>query len=689
MGLGLLVPAFLAGLAAIVVPIILHLRHRDKDRPQRFPSLMFLEQLPIRTAERRRITDWPLLLLRAVALALLVLAFARPVFSRQASVERSARARAVVLLLDRSMSMGHRDVWPAAIDSARRVINSLKPIDRVALVLFDDEAEVAQPFTSDKSAALAALAKAHPGASGTRYAAALRAARQLVARAGDATGEVVVITDLQRSGVPGVAGLDLPEGLAIRTIAVGPQVRTNSAVMSVDLRRTVEPQRTMLSVQGRVMTRESKGPRRVIARLSLNGRPSGTRDITLPPTGDVAIPFDAVLLPSGNVRGQITIDTDALAADDTFHFAFTADDVLRVVLVTPDEGVGDEALFFERALGVGRAPVVRIDRIPASRLSAAAIKTAALVMLWDTPPPSGSVGTALDDWVKRGGGLTIAAGRRFGARVASSRLLPASISGTADRLTDRGGSLGDVRLDHPLYAPFRNSPSALNAARFLRYPRLEPAVGADVIARFDDGLPAVLERREGLGLVVLIGTPLDVQSGDFPLQSAYLPFLQRLVMYTSGRDATTLSRATGQSWLLPGTLKEPAVLTPGGSIVRPARDTAGGSVALRESGVYALYDGRVQGVPSGLLGVNAPASESDLAPVDAKELLLGVRLSAAAAKATDEIPTAVEVEARQRLWRFLLAAAAVILLAETFVANRGWRGTASRLTVDTSERSAS
>ena len=47
MGLGFLVPAFLVGLAALAVPVILHLRHRDTERPQKFPSLMFLELLPI------------------------------------------------------------------------------------------------------------------------------------------------------------------------------------------------------------------------------------------------------------------------------------------------------------------------------------------------------------------------------------------------------------------------------------------------------------------------------------------------------------------------------------------------------------------------------------------------------------------------------------------------------------------
>ena len=239
------------------------------------------------------------------------------------------------------------------------------------------------------------------------------------------------------------------------------------------------------------------------------------------------------------------------------------------------------------------------------------------------------------------------------------------------------------------YAAFRDAPSALNAARFLRYPRFEPAVGTDVIARFDDGLPAVLERKEGQGRIVLIGAPLDARNGDFPLQSAYLPFLQRLVLYTSGRDATTLWHATGQSWLLPGTMKEPAVSTPEGAILRPTRDTVGSTVALREAGVYSLYEGRVQGEPAGLLAVNAPANESDLTPVDARELLLGVRQTAVNASASNEVPTPAELEARQGVWRILLAVAALLLLAESFFANRGWRGTASRLNAVQTERSAS
>ena len=159
------------------------------------------------------------------------------------------------------------------------------------------------------------------------------------------------------------------------------------------------------------------------------------------------------------------------------------------------------------------------------------------------------------------------------------------------------------------------------------------------------------------------------------------------MLYTSGRDATTLWRTTGTNWLLPSGLREPAVLTPDGSIIRPTRDTVGATVALREAGVYALYEGRVQGEPVALLAVNAPANESDLQQIDSKELLLGVSPSTGTSDASTEVPTQEEVESRQRLWRVLLVVVAVLLVAETFVANRGWRGTANRLAGAQSDRS--
>jgi hypothetical protein len=235
-----------------------------------------------------------------------------------------------------------------------------------------------------------------------------------------------------------------------------------------------------------------------------------------------------------------------------------------------------------------------------------------------------------------------------------------------------------------LLAAFRDAPGALHAPRFLRYARLDAAEHADVVARFDDGAAAIVERRDGAGRVVMIGVPLDARAGDFPLQPAYLPFVRRLVVYTSGRDATPLASTTGESWILPGALRDPVVATPSGSIVRPARDAGGASVPLREAGVYSLYDGAVRGAPLQLMAANAPAVESDLTAISSAELLVGTTRNAATAAAA--APPAPDVaERRQGLWRLLLAALAVLLVGEMLFANRGWRGSAEQRTLAQSE----
>lgn len=678
MSLGLLFPAFLAGLVAIAVPVYLHLRHSEKNKPVRFPSLMFLERLTIRTASRRRLVDLPLLLIRAAVLALLMFAFAHPFFSRDVNAQMAQRPRAVVILLDRSGSMGHKDVWAAALDSAKHIVDGIGGNDRVAVILFDEEAQIIQSFTGDKAAARATISTAKPGQRGTRFAVGLRAARQLLIAVPDATHEVAVVTDLQRTGVTGLAGLDLPTGMAIRAVPVGTANHGNTAVASVDVRRVSAADRTTIAAQARVVTRELGAPRTVHATLSLNGRPSGARDVTLPPSGDFTIAFDAVPLPAGRVTGTVALDHDALPFDDTFYFTLPDEDALNILLVVPDDAPPEETLYFEHAVTLGKAPTVHIERRRPGVIDAKSLASAALVVLWDTPP----MGLPLETWVKGGGGLVIAAGQRLATRGGNLPLVPGVFSGSADRMADRGGTFGVLTLDHPLFSPFRDDRSTLSFAHFLRYPRVQPTPGTDVIARFDDGLPAILERREGAGRIVLLAVPLDARNGDLPIQPTYLPLLRRLVLHTSGHETSPLWRLTGESWNPQAIVREPVVSTPSGEILRPARDSAGAAVALSEAGVYSLYDGRVTGEPAAVVAVNAPPGESDLTPVDARELLLGVHTSSDAVDAAHARAAPKELEGKQSLWRLVLAAVAVLLLAETLIGTRGWRVAASRVTVD-------
>lgn len=84
MNAALLLPAALAALAALLLPLLIHLARRSEQRPTDFAALRWLRQKP-KPRHRVRFDEWPLLIARLLLLALLALWLARPVLFGSAS----------------------------------------------------------------------------------------------------------------------------------------------------------------------------------------------------------------------------------------------------------------------------------------------------------------------------------------------------------------------------------------------------------------------------------------------------------------------------------------------------------------------------------------------------------------------------------------------------------------------------
>lgn len=77
MSLAWLFPAGLAALAALLLPLLIHLARRDEQQRMDFAALRWLSAKP-RPRRRIRFDEWPLLLVRLLLLALLAALLARP-----------------------------------------------------------------------------------------------------------------------------------------------------------------------------------------------------------------------------------------------------------------------------------------------------------------------------------------------------------------------------------------------------------------------------------------------------------------------------------------------------------------------------------------------------------------------------------------------------------------------------------
>ncbi len=670
-----LVPAFLAGLVALSVPILVHLRHRQRKDAIPFPSLMFLRKIQFREVRRQQIHHWPLFLLRVLAVILLVLAFSRPFFrDRDQGASIVARTgRDVVVALDRSASMTAGDRWARAQAAARDIVTTLGRGDRAALVLFDASAVVAVLPTADPTRLLAAIDGAVPSSRTTRYGPAVRAIREVAFGADRPGREVVVISDFQRSGWVGEDVQALPEGTGFRTVDLSGPV-PDVMVAGISLVPEESGGRVVSTLTAQLVAAGRTAPDQLVVVLELDGRLADRRTIEIPAVGVVPVRFAAFPLGTTAQRGAVRLErSDAIPANDRFHFLATAERPLQVVLRVP-EGGDPARSFFRHALSISSHP--RVEVIPRTgSISAADLVRADVVILDNVGFPGGTEGARLVEFVQGGGGLIHVLGERT-ASAWPSGLTRARIGEVVDRSTGVPATIGLIRRDHPIFEPFRLPRSGdFSATRVYRYRRVQ-GDSLEVLARYDDGAPALLEAQAGSGRMLILTSTADNIWSDLPLQPVFLPLAHQLVQYAGhwldrpaavrvGEVATVDEDALGEAAVV--------LVSPSGERTRRESGLGAFSFEVKEQGYHEVREARSGGRLLATVAANIPIDEFNLTPFDPADLAL-------AAGAPDSVPAAgdgavaelteAERENAQSLWWYALAVVALLLLVEPMVAHR-------------------
>jgi hypothetical protein len=681
----LLAPWFLLGLAALAVPVLVHLTHRERKTVLRFPSLMFLERIPYQAVRRQRIRNILLFALRCAAIALLVLAFARPFLARRSALfGASAGARDVVILLDRSYSMAYGDRWTRARTAARRVVDGLSGEDRGAVIYFDDAAAATGPLTSDRPALLAAIDSARPGAGGTRYDAAMRLAGRILGDTARPRREVVLISDAQRAGWSGRELPPLPAGVAFAQVDVADSVTSDVAVTSVEVLHTptdsgrTESPSHRVTIIARLANRSADSVSARAVALQVNGRELQSVAADIPPNGAAMTRFDDVPVPDGVSRATVRASRDALEPDDIFHFTLTRAPSLPVVVLEPSSFAPTAGLFLRRALDIGDRPSFGVTTVRGRALTRDALRGARLVILDDAPIPSGESGRRLLEYVSGGGGLVIALGahsRPDDWPDFADQLLPRPTA-PIDRLDTHGATIGFLDRTHPIFDAFSAPHSGdFSAARFYRYWNVVPAANDHELARFDDGHVALLERQVGRGRVLVLTSALDGVWNDFPLQPVFLPVLREAATYAAGYGETRPWAVVGDVTTIAGSSTPAVVIAPSGARLHLGTSGEPAALQLDEQGFYEIRPDRGASDSARVVAANVNLAESDLATYDTALFAAAVapRTAAGASRHSDETIAPADLERRQRTWWYLLVAALLVLGAETLLSNRSAR----------------
>ncbi|HWY45953.1 MAG TPA: hypothetical protein VNX70_01130, partial [Bryobacteraceae bacterium] len=401
---------------------------------------------------------------------------------------------------------------------------------------------------------------------------------------------------------------------------------------------------------------------------------TATKTVAVPANGRAIVDFPALEVPYGFSRCEVKIDSaDALAADDLRRFAVQRSDPQKALLIH-NYGDNRSPLYIGAALSAAAQSAFILESINVSEAADRRPSNYAFIVLSDLNALPSLLENSLTQYVRSGGSLFIATGTSAGSR-SQIPIFGAHIIQTRDysRVPDRYMTVGSSDSSYPAVAKSGGWPGV----KFFYALDIDPGVGPDagrVIARLGDQTPLLLEKRIGEGRVVLLTSGLDNLTNDFPLNPAFVPFIEQTARYLAGSERQGGARPV-DSYLELRNAREKAhgveVTDPDGKRPLTLNQAASAqSFQLTEAGYYQL---RLANGRQDEVGVNADPKESnlDVIPGDVLALWQGkVNQSSQEASVAGPVAPPPPNKTPESFWWYVMLMVFVAAIAESALASR-------------------
>ena len=407
--MGLFAPWFLAGVAAVGLPIYLHLLKRHSTTPRPFSSLMFFEPRTQSSIRHRRLRYLLLLSLRMLLLVLLALAFANPFIMRPAA--RTPGGKLVLLVIDDSFSMRSGTRMNDAKREALSVLASRRSSEPVQVMAIDTQLHALTPQTRDSATARAAVESVQAGDSRSSFAELARAVR-LVGDEARASIELHLFSDMQKSSMaPTFAEMTFPDTVTLVLHPVAKLATPNWTVESVTAPgqlwgspRDAKPARVQAVIAGYSTPAATR-----TASLLVNGKTIATRPVQVSAGGRATVEFPSLDVPYGHSRCEVRIDSaDAFPNDDGYLFAVERSDPQRVLFIHATTDTRSPR-YFGDALGSAAESAFVLQSVSVEQAVNLSLSKYGFVVLSNLFGLPASLENSLLGYVKGGGSVLLGA----------------------------------------------------------------------------------------------------------------------------------------------------------------------------------------------------------------------------------------------------------------------------------------
>jgi len=461
-------PELLYALFLLLIPIIIHLFQLRRFQKVDFTNVAFLKKVTIQTRKSSQLKKWLTLLMRLLALACIIFAFAQPFTASKTALNTK---KETVLYIDNSFSMEAKGAKGSLLQrTLQEVYEQVQGTEKInwftnssthkGVRLQDFKSEVLKtPFTQTQLTPTQILLKAN----------------QLFSNDPEATKRLVIISDFQqKSAFP-----EQEATIQVDAVHLKPLGTANISIDSVFIvsKNTAGLQlKAQVSAQGEVpssvpvsLFQDSNLIAKTAADFSDNTRTTVTFDVEH----------------TNGFKGVIQINDASLSYDNVLYFSLNASEKIKVLSINEAN-----ANFLERIFGNDEFEYIQQTF---RNLNYNIIPTQNFIVLNELKEIPASLTTALQSFVSNGGSVFVIPSEESDLTSYNSLLSSLGMGSFSEKNTQEK-KITQIVFDHPLYRDVFEK----RVVNF-QYPKVNhyfsTSSNAATALKFEDGSPFLFQRN--------------------------------------------------------------------------------------------------------------------------------------------------------------------------------------------------
>jgi hypothetical protein len=541
-------PSVLFFLTASLIPLLIHLFNRRKFKEVKFSTVHFLKEMVRKEMRRLRLRQLLLLLIRTLIIILLVLAFARPTLKSSSGFAAGRSATEVVFVIDNSLSLNSLQLTGNLLENVRQWWVDLEPLfqmsDRLTVILGTNPQKILAEREYYSPELWKKITKnIQPVLYKGDLPLATLKALEIFQKSDLSNKELYYLSDFQTSGINEEEmqhyWLEFPENIRIYLLPVVHGREDNISIDSALVLNQLLEKNQLLRLKAVLHNQTAGKHLNSMVSLILQNSRIAQQNVSIPSFESKGIEFETVSQFSGYLAGFVECENDALMEDNRFYFNFFIPEKIKILHLVPLmqylsfiptilQAAVERNLFIYDKKILSDWPAINLDDYQA------------VILEGFNNLPEG-LANRLKQFKRNQKGLILIPGDNLSIQNVNDFLHDLEVGRIISRQGDPADqekyvSLGTINWTHSIFEGLFTERKELNPIQVYSYYQLQPHSSGEVIIKFQNGQPFLLQASKKDGPLFLLSSPLQPQWTNLVVRGLVVPLFYRMIYYAVTRN---------------------------------------------------------------------------------------------------------------------------------------------------------